>query len=277
MSSTDTRPFSALILVVLLFTSTILPAHGGGSDGAPDPYQYVWTEVSAGVWSGVRPNSQQVPVMGTSTFVVGDEGVIVYDGGGAPLMTERLMAQVASVTDLPITHLVISHWHGDHMFGVFRIVEEYPNVEVIAHPFTRAATLGRPMDYLKRSGTAVERFTPYVETRLETGLDEDSLALSQEDIAMYEAFLEHKDLLNSEFNRYAATLPTITFEDHLTIHSGDTEVQPDSSGRWQHRGRYHHVASRAEGCGHRRCCGPPHSLLLQYKSQKVVGCLEDDQ
>lgn len=73
-------------------------------------------------------------MMGTSTFVIGDNGVIVFDGGGAPIMSERLMAKIATLTDKPITHLVISHWHGDHMFGVFRIVEEFSDVQVNCPP-----------------------------------------------------------------------------------------------------------------------------------------------
>ena len=51
------------------------------------------------------------------------------------------MTKIASLTDKPITHLVISHWHGDHMFGVFRIVEEFPDVQVIAHAGTVAVLL----------------------------------------------------------------------------------------------------------------------------------------
>ena len=189
-----------------------------------DPYAYTWTELAPGVWSGVRENSPIFPVMGTSTFVVGDEGVVVFDGGGAPLMTERLMAKVAGVTDKPITHVVISHWHGDHNFGIWRIVEEFPDVAVISHPFTRAATIGRPMDYVKNSGTAMERLLPYFEERLSTGIDDDGTVLSEKDLERFRYIIDHKDLLDSEFKRYAATLPTVTFEDKMVIYSGSREI-----------------------------------------------------
>ena len=191
-----------------------------------DPYTYTWHELAPGVWSGVRENSSQSPVMGTSTFVIGDNGVIVFDGGGAPIMSERLMTKIASLTDKPITHLVISHWHGDHMFGVFRIVEEFPDVQVIAHPFTRAATLGRPMDYLKKQPTAIERRIAVITDRLakfeESG---DTETYHPDRMESYRYFIKHQALLDAQFKTYDFTLPTITFEKKLVIYSGTREIQ----------------------------------------------------
>ncbi len=55
-----------------------------GCPATADPFQYTWTELAGGVWTGIREDSPRIPVMGTTTFVVGDEGVVVFDGGGIP-------------------------------------------------------------------------------------------------------------------------------------------------------------------------------------------------
>ncbi len=52
-----------------------------------------------------------------SLFVVTDEGVLVADGQGSVAETERLVAQIATVTDQPITHVVVCSDHGDHTAG----------------------------------------------------------------------------------------------------------------------------------------------------------------
>lgn len=83
-----------------------------------DPFQYTWTEVVPGVWAGIREDSPRIPVMGTTTFVVGDSGVVVFDGGGIPLMSERAITKIRQVTDKPVTHVAVSHWHQDHNFGI---------------------------------------------------------------------------------------------------------------------------------------------------------------
>jgi len=212
---------SILIFIVCAGTSS-----AQGIEFPEDPYTYTWHELAPGIWSGVRDVSNLTPVMGTSTFVIGDQGVIVFDGGGAPIMSERLMAKIAALTDKPITHLVISHWHGDHMFGVFRIVEEFPGVQVIAHPFTRAAILGRPMDYLKMQPTFLDRYVPVINERLakseETG---DTETYNPDIMEAYRYLIKHQDLLDSQFKTYNATLPTLTFENKLVIYSGSREVQ----------------------------------------------------
>jgi len=217
------QTLTVALVLVLVLSLTPLMAEQALPD---DPYTYTWHELAPGVWSGVRENGPQAPVMGTSTFVVGDDGVVVFDGGGAPLMSERLMKKVAEVTNQPITHVVISHWHGDHHFGVWRIIEEFPGVQVISHEFTRAATLGAPMDYIKDSGTAIERFAVSANERLATGLERDGeTPLSEDVLDYYRYVLEHKDLLDSQFKQYAATAARMTFEDKMTIYTGTREIQ----------------------------------------------------
>jgi glyoxylase-like metal-dependent hydrolase (beta-lactamase superfamily II) len=100
-------------------------------------FAFDFEELSDGVWAGVRADAPRFPVMGNTTFVVGDNGVVVFDGGGMPAMSEQLIEKIRSVTDKPVTYVVMSHWHGDHLFGVYRFAEEYPGVHFVAHEFTR--------------------------------------------------------------------------------------------------------------------------------------------
>ena len=80
------------------------------------PFIFEFEEISPGVWVGVREPSTRYPVMGNTTFVISNVGVVVFDGGGIPAMTEQIIAKIRSETQLPVTHVVISHWHGDHHF-----------------------------------------------------------------------------------------------------------------------------------------------------------------
>ena len=125
------RSLAAFLAVVLLLSAS--------SVAADDPFTWEFTELAPGVWAGQRPDPTRLPVMGNTLFVVTDEGVVVFDGGGVPLMTERLLRKIDEVTDQPVTHVGISHWHGDHHFGIWKIQQRYPDVEIVAHPFTDEA------------------------------------------------------------------------------------------------------------------------------------------
>ena len=190
-----------------------------------DPFEYAFREVSPGVWVGVRDNSTQFPVMGTTTFVVGDEGVIVFDGGGVALMSERALAKIRAVTPKPVTHVVISHWHGDHNLGIHRLLDAFPHAQVIGHPFTRAAMLGAPMDYLVDFRESTPRYKKENLERLESGVDGRGEPLSEGMRANLQTFVDHADLIHAEYGRSRVTPPTLTFNDRLVIHSGDRVIE----------------------------------------------------
>jgi glyoxylase-like metal-dependent hydrolase (beta-lactamase superfamily II) len=72
-----------------------------------------------------------------SLFVVTSEGVLVADGQGNVEETQRLIDTIATITDQPITHVVICSDHGDHTGGN----RAFPDsATFIAHP-TSAAVL----------------------------------------------------------------------------------------------------------------------------------------
>jgi glyoxylase-like metal-dependent hydrolase (beta-lactamase superfamily II) len=53
-----------------------------------------------------------------SGFVIAPKGVVVVDALGSPALAERLMAQIKTITDKPITHVIVTHYHADHIYGL---------------------------------------------------------------------------------------------------------------------------------------------------------------
>ena len=59
-------------------------------------------------------------------FIVGDRSVAVVDPGGSKVDGERLRARIQAVTDRPISHVVMSHMHPDHVFGAVAFEADRP-------------------------------------------------------------------------------------------------------------------------------------------------------
>lgn len=64
-------------------------------------------------------------------FVVTSAGVVVIDALGSPELARELRAEIARVTPLPVTHVIVTHYHADHIYGLQVFKEE--GAVVVAH------------------------------------------------------------------------------------------------------------------------------------------------
>jgi glyoxylase-like metal-dependent hydrolase (beta-lactamase superfamily II) len=51
-------------------------------------------------------------------FVVTDDGVLVVDALGSPVLAEELIDEIRRVTSQPIRYVVVTHYHADHIYGL---------------------------------------------------------------------------------------------------------------------------------------------------------------
>jgi len=68
-----------------------------------------------------------------SGVIVGDDGVLVVDAQATPVMARDVIARIRAVTDKPIRHLVLTHYHAVRVLGA----AGYPGAEIIASDATR--------------------------------------------------------------------------------------------------------------------------------------------
>ena len=193
---------------------------------AADPLELEWRELADDVWVGVRPVSYRSPVMTNTTIVIGEKGVLVFDAAGFALQGERLVQKVAELTDLPITHIAISHWHGDHSMGDYKVLEKFPAAEVIAHEFTARYIASPNMDKPEpRDHKAEGEYRARVKKALATGVRSDGTPVTPPMRAFYVELLEHFDFVSGEIARRAVTRPTRTMTGKLEIDLGGKTVE----------------------------------------------------
>lgn len=115
------------------------------------PRQVVARQVSPSAWFvqgeaalGSRANRNFISNAG---FVVTPAGVVVVDALGSPQLARELLDEIARVTPQPVTHVVLTHYHADHIYGLqefrkrgARIVAQRRALEYI-HSDTAAARL----------------------------------------------------------------------------------------------------------------------------------------
>jgi len=193
---------------------------------AADPFEMEWRELARDVWVGVRPVSYRSPVMTNTTVVIGRQGVLIFDAAGIAIQGERLVKKVAELTDKPITHIAISHWHGDHSLGDYKVLEKFPAAEVISHEFTaryNASPNGEKVE--PRDVKAENEYRARVEKTLATGVRSDGTPVTPKMRDFYVDLLEHFDFVSQEIQRRDITRPTRTMTDRVVIDLGGKVVE----------------------------------------------------
>lgn len=75
------------------------------------------------------PNNQNF--ISNAGFVVARDGVVVVDALGSPALAQRLMDKIAEITPKPVTHVLVTHYHADHIYGLQTF--QARGAQIIAH------------------------------------------------------------------------------------------------------------------------------------------------
>ncbi len=123
-------------------------------------------------------------------FIVGGERVAVIDSGGCALWGQRLRQAIRARTQLPISHLIHTHMHPDHVFGAAAFLSDNPRI--VGHRNLPAALARRAGYYRRRlqealgdlaDGSTIVPPTELVESGLDIDLGGRSLAVTAEPVA----------------------------------------------------------------------------------------------
>lgn len=166
-------------------------SRGFASQGDLAEKRETFTELAPGVYALTAEGDPN------SGVVVGDDSVLVIDARATPRMAGDLVARVREVTDKPIRHVLLTHYHAVRVLGV----AGYPDrVNVIASDTTRGMIVERGQQDME---SEIQRFP-----RLFRGKEEIP----------------------------GLTWPTLTFAGEMTLWLGSREVRILHAGRGHTRG-----------------------------------------
>jgi quinoprotein relay system zinc metallohydrolase 2 len=80
-------------------------------------------------------------------FVIGTDSVAVIDSGSARWLGESVWRAIRARTDLPVSHLILTHMHPDHVLGAGALVAT--GTKVVGHAGLERALADRRENYLQ--------------------------------------------------------------------------------------------------------------------------------
>ncbi|MCW5667680.1 MAG: MBL fold metallo-hydrolase [Piscinibacter sp.] len=134
-------PIAALLAALLAATL---------AEASPAQERPVPVPVAAGAWmvqgQSALGSAANRNFISNAGVVETNDGLVVIDALGSPTLAEELLAALRTLSPKPVTHVLVTHYHADHIYGLQAF--QAAGAQVIAH---RAA-----LEYL-HSDTAARR------------------------------------------------------------------------------------------------------------------------
>jgi glyoxylase-like metal-dependent hydrolase (beta-lactamase superfamily II) len=219
------------VLALLVLASATLAPTALGQESAypPDPFQIEVEEVADGVYLAYRPNAVRLPVEGNAVFIVNNDDVVVVDGSGTPLTARRVIEHIRDVTPNPVSILINTHWHGDHNAGNHEYKQAFPDVQIIAHSFTRHEMANGRLSYIADQARdpegQKEQWAKIIEQRKKEGLDPEVVAWAEDWLNV------GIDATARQYSKVQVTVPDVAFDERMVLYRGDRSIEIRFFGR----------------------------------------------
>ena len=160
-------------------------AKGFASTGDMAAKKISFTEVGEGLWAFTAEGDPNTGV------IIGDDAVMVVDAQATPAMAHQVLAEIRKVTEKPVKHVVLTHYHAVRVLGA----SGYGASEIIASDICRSMIAERGQE------------------------DWDS------EFARFPRLFQAADSIPG------LTWPTITFKDKMSVYLGRRRVDLVHLGR----------------------------------------------
>ncbi len=197
---------------ILWFLLCLLPANGAFGSANFDIQK-----IADGVYAAVvKPGS---PVGSNGAVIINKNEVLIVDTHLRPSYARELLAEVKKLTPLPVRYVVNTHWHNDHTQGNQAYFNAFPaRTEFLAHTNTRRDIVGKAIPSIREQ---LETLPGQIE-KLQQQL---AAATSEADRAQLKTQLDNNRAYLEELKQIEISLPTLTFDRSLILHTEEREVR----------------------------------------------------
>lgn len=184
--------------------------------------------LAEGVYAAVRTDPPGLMVDANSLFIVNDGDVVVVD---APEASAEMIAALQRITDKPVSHLVNTHWHDDHVIGNTAWRKAYPGIRFVGHAALR--------DYLPTTGAknrermidGAPKFAAQMQAQMDQGKNLRDQPISTEERASYASDIALVRHYLAVVPGTEVPLPDIDVTDQLVLERGKRRIEVKYLGR----------------------------------------------
>ena len=229
------KPVILSTLTFLLVASLPVPAtaragcHPSTGDAVAAGFDV--QKIADGVFAAIRREPPGIFVDANSVFIINAEDVVVVDANLTPGSARDCLAALRKLTDKPVSHVVNTHWHQDHVVGDQVYRDAFPGVEIVASSKARTTLAAKSDETRKLYLTAGPEYSTSLRSAVEKETSFLGTPMTPDEDASYLAAAGLIDRYVAEAPEMRTTLPTLTVDDRMVLHRGDRTIEIRSLGR----------------------------------------------
>lgn len=190
-------------------------------------------KISEGVYAAIRREPHGLTTNANSVFIINDHDVIVVDTTLTPGSASELLTALRKLTNKPVSYVINTHWHDDHILGnnVFR--EAFPRAEFVGHRslVDYLPTIGLSNRKQALAPTGYLAFIENLRARLSRNESVFGGPMEPEERATYASDIEIGESYVKQNAAVPVVLPTLTIDERLTLYRGKRKIDIRYLGR----------------------------------------------
>lgn len=189
---------------------------------------YTWQALGNGIYLHSQADPLAGPVDGNSTVVIDDDGVLVVDTHINPAVARAVIDKIRSLTDSPVTYVVNTHWHDDHVNGNHEFRKAFPDVRIVSHRATLKSLRDewQAMEDQRRAAYAAVDVAQLRDRASAVEAEDPGSAIA------YRVYAGYVEALRPELPTLVLEYPDTVFGDVMSLEFGDRPIEI----RWLGRG-----------------------------------------
>ena len=182
-------------------------------------------ELSEGVYVAIVQPQPPMYVFSNALVIVGDRAVTVVDTHQSPSAARVLLDHIREISDLPVSHVLNTHWHGDHVYGNQSYQEAFPDVVFVGHSSMREDVRIKTASAAAKEIGDLPGSIDQREAWVASGRGPQGEELSAEQITGLRRSARLRREYLAELRNLRLVPPSLTFDRELALHQGDRTIQ----------------------------------------------------
>lgn len=182
-------------------------------------------KVAEDVYAVIRNEPPGLAVDCNVLLIINEQDVVMVDANIGPESATATLNALSEITDKPVSAIIATHYHDDHMGGVATVRQRFPKVELIAHKSANEAIVNLLKPAREGMIAVAPQMTGWLKGLIAAGKSAEGTPITEEQRASYESDIRIADRYAVEMKDIPLPFPTKSVDSKMVLKRGKRTIE----------------------------------------------------